>query len=288
MLKRFFVYFQSLLPQHALSVCLGNLADCRQKQLKNWLIRQFIKTYRVDLSEALINDPTAFPTFNDFFIRQLKPGVRPVSGGPNDIVSPADGTIADAGHIAENQLLQAKNSYFNLDTLFGNDTESAELFYNGDYATIYLAPNNYHRVHVPLDAKLIKTIYIPGKLFSVNRMTTDLIPNLYARNERLIALFETSFGPMAVIMVGALIVGSMQPVWMQKPIRGKKIMSEKTTAVDFKKGDELGYFKLGSTVILLFPNHAATWIPALKTGTRVQVGQIVGKMAAGNFPLSKE
>lgn len=285
--KHFFVIIQYLLPQHLLSICLGKLADCRHIGLKNWLIKQFVKAYRVDLSEAAIEDPTAYPTFNDFFIRHLKPDARPIAENPDTVMCPADGTVAELGDIKQNQLLQAKNSYFNLESLLGNDRDTARQFYDGQFATVYLAPNNYHRVHVPCDARLIKTIYIPGKLFSVNRMTTDLIPNLYSRNERFVALFETEAGPMAVILVGALIVGSMQMAWMQQPIRAKHIISESIKSpINFKKGDELGYFKLGSTVVVLFGKDTMAWNPDLNTGTQVKVGQNFCQLLRANFPLS--
>lgn len=288
MRKRIFVLIQYLIPQHLLSICLGKLADCTHTNLKNWMIKRFIKAYRVDMSEAAIEDPTAYPTFNDFFIRQLKPDARPISGDANSAACPADGTVAELGSIHHNQLLQAKNSYFNLETLLGNDSATAQQFYDGSFATIYLAPNNYHRVHIPCDARLVKTIYIPGKLFSVNRMTTDLIPNLYGRNERFVALFETANGPMAVILVGALIVGSMQMAWMQQPMRAKEIIFDSLKApINFKKGDELGYFKLGSTVVVLFGKDAMNWNTDLNTGTPVKVGQNVGDFLGANFALSK-
>lgn len=288
MLKRLFVIIQYLLPQHLLSVCLGKAANCRHEALKNWAIKRFVKAYRVDLSEAIHENPEHYPTFNDFFIRRLKPEARPIADNSNAMICPADGTIAEIGSISQNQLLQAKNSYFDLEALLGNDTDAAKQFYNGNFATVYLAPNNYHRVHIPCDARLTKTIFIPGKLFSVNRITTDLIPNLYSRNERFVALFETATGPMAVILVGALIVGSMQMAWMDQPIRANHIISESLkTPKNFKKGDELGYFKLGSTVVVLFGKDAIDWQADLNTGTQVKVGQNICYFQRNNFLLSK-
>lgn len=284
MKKKLFVNIQHITPKHGLSALMGKLAETRVNWLKNYIIRSFSKLYKVSMNEALVENLHDYPTFNDFFTRQLKHNARPICTDPKSIASPADGTIAELGKITDRQLLQAKNSYFNLDSLFGGDKETANLFQNGDFATIYLAPHNYHRVHMPVDGTLIKSIYVPGKLFSVNRMTTDLIPNLYCRNERLISLFDTAQGPMAVIMVGALIVGSMQTVWMQKPVRGRSIMTDASNNTIFKKGDELGHFKLGSTVVLLFAKDAINWLNSVQAGDSTQVGQIIGQ---DNFPLSK-
>lgn len=284
MKKKFFVNIQYITPQHWLSTLMGRLAESRVNWLKNYIIRSFAKAYKVSMNEALVENLDAYPTFNDFFTRALKPSARPICANPETIACPADGAVAELGKINDRQLLQAKNSYFNLDTLLGGDKESADLFQNGSFATIYLAPHNYHRIHMPVDATLRKTIYVPGKLFSVNRMTTDLIPNLYCRNERLISIFDTAQGPMAVIMVGALIVGSMQTVWMDKPIRDRNIITDSSIHTSFKKGDELGYFKLGSTVVLLFAKDAIQWLDTLQAGDSTQVGQIIGD---ANFPLSK-
>jgi phosphatidylserine decarboxylase len=274
MLKHFLPYFQYILPQHLLTKLAGKLADSRTPWLKNFLIKQFIKTYHVNLTEALIENPEAYDNFNQFFIRELKPGIRPIASAPNAIISPADGYIAQIGNIQKKQLLQAKNFYFDLGTLLGGDTQLADNFHDGTFATIYLAPHNYHRVHMPLDGKLVKTIYVPGKLFSVNRMTSEIIPNLYSRNERLICVFDTTLGPMTIVLVGAMIVGSIQTVWMKNPIRANRIITETfSDGIQLIKGAELGYFKLGSTVILLFGKDKILSQSTLTTTSTLQVGQ---------------
>jgi phosphatidylserine decarboxylase len=281
MSKWFFIFIQYLLPQHLVSICMGKLADCTHVRFKNWAINYFIHLYDVDLTDAVITKPEDYATFNDFFIRQLKSTARPIAADQNNIACPTDGTIAEIGSIARNQLLQAKNSYFTLESLLGQDSAAAESFMNGQFATLYLAPNNYHRIHMPIDATLLKAISIPGKLFSVNRMTAELIPNLYSRNERLVCLFDTAAGPMAVILVGAMIVGSMQTIWMQEPIRSNRIVTETlATPIRFKKGDELGYFKLGSTVILLFAEQRMSWLTQLQSGTKVQFGESLGTVSS--------
>jgi len=274
MLKQLLCYFQYILPQHLISVLMGKLANATTPWLKNSFIDYFSRAYKIDLSEAVIQNPHEFQTFNAFFTRALKPGMRPVDAAASTIVSPADGKIAQLGQIEQQQLLQAKGMYFNLSTLLGGQSETAALFENGHFATIYLAPHNYHRVHMPASGTLLQSIYIPGKLFSVNRMTSQLIPNLYARNERLVLIFETAAGPMAVILVGALIVGSMQPVWMDSPIRSKKIeISQPAEAIILKKGAELGRFLLGSTVIVLLPAGGLHWSEMAAADAPILTGQ---------------
>ena len=277
MLKRIFASLQYALPQHLLSRLLGWIADSRVPWLKNFLIKQFVKHYQIDLTENIIQDPYAYPSFNQFFIRKLNLKLRPMSLGENEIVSPVDGSIAALGAIHKNQLLQAKNIYFNLETLLGQDP-IATRFYDGTFLTAYLAPHHYHRVHMPLAGQLQKTIYIPGQLFSVNRMTSELIPNLYGRNERFITLFETEAGCMAVIFVGALIVGSIQTTWMDHPIRSTAILTEnQPNKMRFEKGAELGYFKMGSTIILLYENKKEVrWDPSLSVHSSIKLGQFLG------------
>lgn len=280
MLKQLFIIFQKITPQHSLTALVGWLANIKNETFKNLFIRCFIKHYRIDMQEAAITDPTQYATFNDFFIRKLKPALRPLDTAPAALTSPVDGTVAQLGSIAHNQLLQAKNFYFNLETLLGGDHDLATYFYDGLFATLYLAPYNYHRVHMPFDGELIKTIYVPGKLFSVNRITTDLVPALYSRNERLICIFNTAQGQMAVILVGALIVGSIQTVWMDAPIRRAHLHVDMAAApVKLAKGAELGYFKLGSTVILLGAKDAFVWNDVLKAGDTVQMGKSLATLS---------
>jgi phosphatidylserine decarboxylase len=227
------ISLQNYLPQHLITAIMGRLAGIRKPLwLKNWMINHFIKKYQVDMSAAILEKPQDYPDFNHFFIRQLKPNLRPLAKGENDILSPVDGCLAQIGTIKQNQLLQAKNFYYNLETLLGGDTELAKQFYDGAYATLYLAPRDYHRVHMPLSGSLVKSIYVPGSLFSVNRMTSEIIPNLFSRNERLITVFNTAAGPMAVILVGAMIVGNIQTVWMDKPIKSQKIIMSGEDSAD--------------------------------------------------------
>src|SRR5579862_5099450 len=198
---------QNLIPQHLLSRLSGQIAESRHPWLKNKLISYFMKHYHINMHEAIRENPQDYLSFNDFFIRQLKPNLRPICPGENAIASPVDCCIAQIGQAKSNQLLQAKDFYFDLENLLGKDVALAKKFYDANFATLYLAPSNYHRVHMPLTGTLVKSIYVPGKLFSVNRMTSELVPHLYSRNERLITVFETETGPMAIILVGALIVG---------------------------------------------------------------------------------
>lgn len=273
------IYLQYITPQRLLTVTMGWLARIRRPlRLKNWMINHFIKKYRVDMSAAILEDPTTYPDFNHFFIRHLKPALRPIVSGENNIASPVDGNIAQIGNINKNQLLQAKNFYFDLETLLGGDKELAQLFYDGSFATLYLAPRDYHRIHMPLSGSLVKSIYIPGKLFSVNRMTSELIPNLYSRNERLVTIFDTAAGPMAVILVGAMIVGSIQTVWMKQPIRSSHIQTDSLTQLDLATGAELGHFKLGSTVILLYGKNKVEWNPSCHVDLTIKFGQLFGKV----------
>ena len=281
MLKQLSCYCQYILPQHWLSTLAGKLANSENIWLKNKLIKFFCWQYTINLSEAAIEDPLAYKSFNHFFTRALKDGARPINRQQDGITSPADGTLAQHGHIHQHQLLQAKDMYFNVSSLLGGNTELADRFDNGHYATIYLAPHDYHRVHMPISGKLSQSIYIPGSLFSVNTMTSELIPNLYARNERLVLIFETEFGPVAVILVGALIVGSIQTVWMDKPIRSDVIeVTMPDTDISLEKGAELGHFQLGSTVILLLPSaHPIKWDSTVAANKTLLTGQLLGSLS---------
>lgn len=281
MLKQILTYTQYLLPQQILTRLAGYLADSQRPGVKNALIRYFMRTYKPDMQEAFIEDPYHYPTFNDFFIRQLKPALRPIVAGEKTIASPVDGTIAQIGIIHQRQLLQAKGMYFDLDTLLANDAELANRFEDGGYTTLYLAPHNYHRVHMPCAGTLVKTIYVPGRLFSVNHMTSEIIPQLYSRNERLICLFQTEVGLMAVILVGAMIVGKIQMTWMHQSSRRNAIHTQTfANGPTFQKGDELGYFKLGSTVIMLFEKDSVLWQPTCEAQSTLQFGQWLGNIIA--------
>jgi phosphatidylserine decarboxylase len=254
---------QYLAPQHGISRFGGLLANNKNTWLKNYLIRYFLGQYpEVNLSEALEPNPYAYTSFNDFFTRKLKPGARIIDPSPNTIISPADGCIQNFGQIRDNQFIQAKNHLYSVDSVLANPT-LAKNFKNSPFVTIYLAPKDYHRVHLPFAGKLTDMIYVPGKLFSVNILTTDHVPGLFAKNERVVAMFETAYGPMAVILVGAMIVGSIDTSWAGKvaPGRGcgltKKIQHTPYSAgAHYKKADEVGFFTLGSTVIVLLPPQA--------------------------------
>ena len=275
MLSSIQTYLQYCLPHHLISRAVGALADSQRPGIKKWMINFILKRYPVNMSEALQPDALAYASFNDFFTRALKPDCRVLAPDAKSIVSPADGCIAEIGSIHGEQLLQAKGLYYTLPTLLG-DAGVAKAFENGYFATIYLAPHNYHRVHMPLSGRLVQAIYVPGRLFSVNRMTTNLVPNLYGRNERLVCLFETDAGLMAVILVGAMIVGSMQTVWMDKPFRASSVTHLNPPAITLEKGAELGRFTMGSTAIVLLPHGECEWLGALKSGDAVQLFQKMG------------
>ncbi len=275
MLSRLKTYLQYCLPHHFISQSVGKFANSQHPGIKKWMIQFILKRYPVDMSEAQQPDALAYASFNDFFTRALKPGCRVLDTDAKSIVSPADGCIAEMGSIRGEQLLQAKGMFYSLSTLLG-DAAAAKAFENGSFATIYLAPHNYHRVHMPLTGRLAQAIYVPGRLFSVNRMTTDLVPNLYGRNERLVCLFETDAGRMAVILVGAMIVGSMQTVWMDEPFRAAHITHLNPPSLTLEKGTELGRFTMGSTAIVLFPQGQSQWLAELKSGDAVQLFQKIG------------
>lgn len=273
------VFLQSIAPQHLISRLIGLLAECRWVTLKNGLIKNFIKIYNVDVCAALSENINDYPNFNSFFIRQLKPELRPIVQKPNEIACPVDGAISQIGNIEKDSLIQAKGFYFSLLTLLGRSEKLAQLFYDGKFATLYLSPKDYHRVHMPLSGKLRETIYVPGKLFSVNTHSTQSVPNLFARNERLICIFETAIGPMAIILVGAMCVSSIHTVWDPSPQPRKlKFISyaENKNEIYLERGEELGYFKMGSTVIVLFPKNKIDWAPPLNEDSIVRMGQLFG------------
>lgn len=279
MLKQLLTYCQYVLPQHLLTKLMGKLANCKTPWLKNSLIKVFCWRYNVNLAEALNSEPHDYPNFNAFFTRALKPAARHVDASERSIISPADGTISELGSINNKTLLQAKGMYFNLDMLLANQHDVTESFLNGSFATIYLSPKDYHRVHMPFSGTLRKSIFIPGKLFSVNRMTSEIIPNLYARNERLVLIFDTKAGPMAVILVGAMIVGSIKTVWMDQPISSKQLaISRPDQEISLNKGDELGHFEMGSTVILLFNKDFAKLSSTIQPQNSIKFGQKLAEL----------
>ncbi|HAZ7574553.1 archaetidylserine decarboxylase [Legionella sp. PATHC032] len=267
---------QYLIPKHGITALAGYFADVKSPCFKNFLIRSFIHKFDVDMSEALIEDPKSYDSFNDFFIRHLKPECRPLS--QSDIICPVDGCISEIGTIERGQLLQAKGKYYSVQELLACDAQLAEQFVQGQFATLYLSPKDYHRVHMPIDAELVSMTYIPGALFSVQPATTRIVPKLFARNERLAIFFKTKIGPMVMVMVGATIVGAIGTSWHGDVKRSKKMerfdYSEQLPVEVISQGSEMGYFKLGSTVILLFANgEKMQWDKELLAGSKVQLGK---------------
>lgn len=271
------LFMQYLAPQQWLSRLSQRLCECRCPWWKNWQIRFLIKRYGADLRSAKLENIEDYPNFNSFFTRLLKPELRPIVSGAKQIACPVDGAISQMGCIQNDVLFQAKGFYFNLAALLGGSQNHAAQFFDGYYATLYLAPKDYHRVHMPFSGKLRETIYIPGKLFSVNTLTTSQIPQLFARNERLVCLFDTTLGSMAVIMVGAMLVSSIHTVWGGDTPRTKEITSVNyLEPIILERGAELGHFKMGSTVIVLFAKNAMQWSSELSANSIVKMGQLLG------------
>lgn len=274
--------FQFLLPHHCLSRFAGWIARCKQPWVKNNLIKNFIRKYRVDMSLALKESPDDYNNFNEFFTRALKPERRIIATGVKTIVSPVDACVSELGDITQGQLIQAKKIKYSLETLLGGSKELAAQFQQGKFATFYLSPRDYHRVHSPYDGELRQMIYVPGRLFSVNKKTTAELPHLFVRNERVVCIFSTFAGPMAVILVGAMLVATMSTVWegVITPCSLRRIRHWHYTGntVFLTKGEELGQFQLGSTVILLFSANQIVWSPHLKPDDQVEFGQSIGWM----------
>ncbi len=287
MKQRLFILSQYLLPHHLLSRLIGCAAECRVSGFKNRLIQWFIKRYEVDMSEAQNEDPSSFEHFNAFFTRALKDGARPLDTTPGAILCPADGSISQLGRIEHGRVFQAKGHGFSVLELLGGDSERASPFMGGDFATIYLSPKDYHRVHMPLAGTLREMVYVPGRLFSVNQSTAENVPELFARNERVVCLFDTERGPMAVVLVGAMIVASIETVWaglVTPPKRALKSLRYDEAArapIVLDKGAELGRFKLGSTAIVLFGPEQVQWTPGLGANSPVRMGQNLGNGHAG-------
>ena len=278
--ERLFVLLQYVVPQHAISRIVYRATRSRQLWLKNRLIRWFLGAYAVQMSEALEPDPYRYATFNEFFTRALRPSVRTICDEPDAVISPVDGIVSAAGYIDAGTLIQAKGRTYELEALLAGAASWAPRFRSGSFATLYLAPFNYHRVHVPTDATLIETWYVPGRLFSVNATTAAAVPGLFARNERIICLFETAAGPMAEILVGALNVGSMSTVWHGEITpQARRVISRlatATTGADLKRGAEMGRFNMGSTVILLFGAGNVIWAESLVPQQVVRLGERIG------------
>lgn len=281
--QRIKIALHYLLPQLLITRCAGWLAERRWGKLTHCFIAIFAKIYGINWQEALLSRPSDYACFNDFFIRRLKDGIRPIVADPNTLCLPADGKVSESGIIEHNHLLQAKGHRFTLAELLANDTDLAAHFENGRFITTYLSPRDYHRVHMPCDGTLCQMIYVPGELFSVNPFLAQHIPNLFARNERLICVFDTEYGKMVQILVGATVTASISTVWagVINPPRSKEVRTwhypnEGTQAITLKKGEEMGAFRLGSTVINLFVANSMKLDARLHAGCETKVGEILG------------
>ena len=272
---------QFVLPKKALTAFAGLCAEIQKPIIKNYLIRQFIHKYAVNMSEAQEENPDHYACFNDFFIRHLKPGARPIATA--DLISPVDGQVSEIGKIQRGMLLQAKKHDYSVEELLACSPDLSAQFKKGSFATLYLSPKDYHRVHMPIQGTLKQTIYVPGRLFSVQPLTARVIPRLFARNERLVIFFNTKVGLMAMVMVGATIVGSIGTSWNGDVLRSRDIQpidysNLNVKPVKLEQGAETGYFKLGSTVILLFAEGARIqWTSNLQAGTPIRLGQEIGR-----------
>lgn len=277
---------QYLLPKHLLSKLMYILTRCQWRVWKDWQIRWFVRRYQVDMSIAVQSDPHVHTHFNSFFTRALRPEARPIVHGIDDIASPVDGSVSQAGTINAGQLFQAKGHTYSLEQLLGGSAERAVPFQGGRFATLYLSPKDYHRIHMPLRGRLREMVYVPGRLFSVNTRTTKSVPDLFARNERVVTLFDTEIGPMAIVLVGALFVASIETVWAGAitPPFGKKIhtwnYSETTQPLVLEQGEEMGRFNMGSTAIVLFGPDCMEWSELMKPHTTIRMGQLLGKLHA--------
>jgi phosphatidylserine decarboxylase len=266
---------QYILPKHLLSRFTGKLAAAKMGKFTTFLIKQFIAKYKINMSEAKHSEPEYFDTFNDFFTRELKEGARTVIEGDSNIATPVDGTVSQQGDIKEGRIFQAKSHDFSLRELLGGRDDVAAPFDEGIFSTVYLAPKDYHRIHMPIAGKLEQMIFIPGDLFSVNPLTAENVPNLFARNERAVAIFSTAIGPMAMVLVGATIVASIETVWAGT-LEGKEIQYTDYADQDIRleKGEEMGRFKLGSTIVALFPKDSIAFAESLEAGSVTRLGEL--------------
>lgn len=284
MLAWLFVILQYVLPRYWLTAIIYRLARVRNNTVKNFLISRFIRLYDIAIDDIKLSVPDDFASFNDFFIRELSDNARPIDADSESIVSPVDGTVSSAGAISGNSIFQAKGLEYSLEELLATDLQEARNFVDGAYGTIYLAPYNYHRVHAPLDGELVAASYVPGDLFSVNAATVANVPGLFRRNERLVLRFNTTQGPYALILVGAFNVGSISTPWSGE-LRPRKhgvveMIELQGSPCKIRKGDLLGWFNMGSTVIVLLPNKSCDWHQTLTPGARVRMGEAIGTVSA--------
>ncbi|WP_179999637.1 archaetidylserine decarboxylase [Acinetobacter sp. YH12239] len=274
--KKLFIQAQQIVPQQKLSRLVGKVAASENPVLKNVVIQAFKAKYGIDMSIAEQQNALKFKSFNEFFTRSLKTGVRSIDPNPKSVVSPADGAISQLGKINEGDIFQAKGQSFSVEKLIG-DPQLAAPFKNGEFATVYLSPRDYHRVHMPYSGTLTETLYIPGELFSVNQTTAENIPGLFARNERMVCLFDTDVGRMAVVLVGAMIVAGIETVATGK-VKPTGRLELNHHAMKLEKGDELGRFYLGSTAVVLFEKDKMQWDQAFKANSTVVMGEALGHL----------
>ncbi len=277
-------FFIRIIPQHGLSNLIYKLTRIRNVWFKNLTIKWFIKQFNVDMNLAIESNPEAYKDFNSFFTRSLLSDARPLC--KQGLCCPVDGTISQIGRIDDETIIQAKNHHYNLTALLGGSATLANYFRDGHFCCIYLSPRDYHRIHMPIDGNLREMTYVPGKLFSVNTYTAETVPSLFAINERVLNVFDTESGPMALIQVGAINVGSMETVWhgMVTPPYGKEITTWRydEQTIELQRGDEMGRFNMGSTVILLFEKDAIEWDKNITTTSTVQMGQCLSKITASH------
>jgi phosphatidylserine decarboxylase len=273
---------QYLLPKQALTSFAGWVAGKERGAITTWIIRRFVTRYGVDMSEALDSDIASYRSFNEFFTRPLKPGARPIAQA--DLVSPVDGAISQFGAIEGDQIFQAKGHLYSATMLVGGDAALAAQFKDGSFATLYLSPRDYHRIHMPCDGRLLRMIHVPGELFSVNPVTARGVPGLFARNERVVCVFETARGPFVLVLVGATIVGSMATVWhgVVNPPRSGEVREWQYAdrQITLRQGEELGRFLLGSTVVMLMPAPPLAFNPAWSPGGPVRLGEAMANHPA--------
>lgn len=279
MITKLFILLQHILPQHLLSRVVGALAVCRIHPIKNFLIQRFIAAFKIDMQDYERQTPQEFEHFNDFFTRTLKPGTRPIPEDAAVCFSPVDGAISQLGQTTQGRLIQAKGRDYRLSELLA-DHELAGRLEGGAFATLYLAPKDYHRIHMPFDGKLKSMIHVPGDLYSVNEATADGVDRLFARNERVVCVFDTAHGEVAMVLVGAMIVASISTVWHGQvtPVKGVQrwdYLAEQN--IELKRGEEMGQFALGSTVILCTAADALTWDSESTPGMDLRLGQAIGR-----------
>ncbi|MES2090265.1 MAG: archaetidylserine decarboxylase [Pseudomonadota bacterium] len=283
MSDRSFVLMQYVLPKQALTSLAGFGASLRGGALTTRFIRWFVGRYGVNMNEAANPDIASYATFNEFFTRPLKAGARPLAQA--DLISPVDGAISQYGPIRQDQIFQAKGHDYSTTALVGGDRDMAALFQDGSFATLYLSPKDYHRIHMPCDGRLLSMTYVPGELFSVNPATARGVPGLFARNERVVCLFDSAQGPFVLTLVGATIVGSMATVWhgVVNPPRSKQVCEWRyeDQNIQLKQGDEMGRFLLGSTVVMLFPKGRAQFNQAWAPGKTIRMGEVMAQQAQG-------